>query len=74
MLVSPNLPTNIVGFNGFDSSTILIKRGGIPRFIGDLPESLTQATLVGTMSVGGLGGCLGDGLDYHAPGYNHTTQ
>ena len=52
---TPNLPTNIVGFKGFDSSTILILRGGIPRFIGDFPESLTQAMLVGAMLVGGLG-------------------
>ena len=32
--VKPNLPTNIVGFRGFDSSIILILRGGIPRPIG----------------------------------------
>ena len=31
---TPNLPTSIVGFGGFDSSTILILRGGIPRPIG----------------------------------------
>ena len=31
---TPNLPTNIVHFGGFDSSTILILRGGIPRPIG----------------------------------------
>ena len=29
-----NLPTNIVDFRGFDSSTILISRGGIPRPVG----------------------------------------
>ena len=28
---TPNLPTIIVDFRGFDSSTILISRGGIPR-------------------------------------------
>ena len=38
-----NLPTNIVDFRGFDSSIILIQRGGILRPIGDLPESLSQA-------------------------------
>ena len=27
---TPNLPTNIVGFGGFDSSTILSLRGEIP--------------------------------------------
>ena len=31
---TPNLPTNMVDFTGFDSSTILILRGGIPRRIG----------------------------------------
>ena len=34
-------------FRGFDSSIILILRGGIPRPIGDFPESLSQAMLVG---------------------------
>ena len=52
---TPNLPTNIVDFGGFDSSTILVYRGGIPRPIGDFPESLSQAMFVGTMLVGGLG-------------------
>ena len=47
-------PTNIVDFRGFDSSTILIVRGGILVSIGDFPESLSQAVLVGTMLVGGL--------------------
>ena len=52
---SANLPTNIVGFGGLDSSIILIQRGGILRSIGDFPESLRQAMLVGTMLVGRLG-------------------
>ena len=39
--------TNIVDFRGFDSSIILIPRGGIPRPIADFPESLSQAMLVG---------------------------
>ena len=52
---TPNLPTNIVDFGGFDSSIILILRGGILRPIRDVPESLTQAIIVGMMSVGGLG-------------------
>ena len=51
----PNLPTNIVDFRGFYSSTILNLRGGIPRPIGDFPESLTQAMSVGIMLVGRLG-------------------
>ena len=42
-------------FRGFDSSIILILRGGIPRPIGDFPQSLSQAVLVGEMLVGGLG-------------------
>ena len=47
-----NPPTNIVDFRGFDSSIILILRGGIPRPIGDFPENSSQAMLVGTMLVG----------------------
>ena len=54
-MCSPNLLTNIVGFRGFDSSTILIQRGGILMSIGDFPESLRQAILVGIMLVGRLG-------------------
>ena len=50
-----NLPTDIVRFTGFDSSTILIQRGGILRYIGDFRESLSHAMLVGTMLVGRLG-------------------
>ena len=42
-------------FRGFDSSTVLILRGGIPRPTGNFPESLSQAILVGVMAVGGLG-------------------
>ena len=52
---APNLPTNIVDFRGFDSSTILILRGGIPRPLGNFLESLSQAMLVGIMLVGRLG-------------------
>ena len=51
----PNLPTNIVGFRGFDSSIILFVRGGILMSIGDFPESLSQAMLAGLMLVGRLG-------------------
>ena len=54
-LCTPNLPTNIVHFRGFDPNTILVLRGEIRRPIGDLPESLTQAMLVGIMLVGRLG-------------------
>ena len=46
-MYSPNLPTNIVDFGVFDSSVILIERGGILMSIGDFPENLSQAMLVG---------------------------
>ena len=46
-LSTPNLPTDIVDFRGFDSSIILISRDGILRPMGDFPESLSQAMLVG---------------------------
>ena len=52
---TPNLPTTIVDFRGFDSSIILSLRGEIPRPIGDFPENLSRAMLVGIMFVGGLG-------------------
>ena len=42
-------------FRGFDSSIILNLRGGIPRTIGNFPESLSHAILVGTMLVGRSG-------------------
>ena len=50
-----NLRTNIMDFRGVDSSIILILRGGIPRPIGNFPEHLSQAILVGIMLVGRLG-------------------
>ena len=50
-----SLCTNIMDFGGFDSSVSLILRGGISRPVGDLPESLSQAILVGIMLVGRLG-------------------
>ena len=53
--LTADLPTNIMDFRRFDSSTILSLRGGIPRPIGDLPESLSQAILVGITLVGRLG-------------------
>ena len=52
---TPNLPTNIVDFRGLDLSIILISRGGILMSIGDFPQSLSRAMLVGTMLVGVLG-------------------
>ena len=50
-----NLRTKILDFGGFDSGRILSLRGGIPRPLGSLPESLSQATSVGTILVGRLG-------------------
>ena len=50
-----NLRTKILDFRGFDSSRILIWRGGIVMSIGDFPEGLSQAILVGIMLVGRLG-------------------
>ena len=46
-LYTPNLPTKIVDFRGFDSSIILIYRGGILMSMGDFPDDLSQAMLVG---------------------------
>ena len=48
-------------FRGFDSSIILILRGGIPRPLGTLPESLSQAILVGIILVGRLSAALDGG-------------
>ena len=50
-----NLRTKLLEFRGFDSSIILILRGGIPMPIGNVPESLSQAILVGIILVGRLG-------------------
>ena len=54
---TPNLPTNMVDFGGFHSSIMLCLRGGILMSIGNSPESLSQAMLVGAMFVGRLGVC-----------------
>ena len=44
----------IVDLRGFDSSIIFKLTGGIPRAIGNLPENLSQAMLVGIMLVVGV--------------------
>ena len=54
-LVTSNLRTKIVDFRGFDSNTILIQRGGIPRPMGNFPEGLSQAMLLRIFLVGRLG-------------------
>ena len=53
--IKANIPTSLVDFRGFDSSIILNFRGGIIMSIGNFPESLNQAMLVGIMLVGRLG-------------------
>ena len=45
------IPTNIMDLRVFDSSIILCLRGGIPRPMGNSPESLSQAILVGIIHV-----------------------
>ena len=50
-----NLRTKILDFRGFDSSRILIPRGGILTSIGNFPEILNQAILVGIILAGRLG-------------------
>ena len=54
-----SLRTKILDLRGFDSRGIFILRGGIPRPTGDLPESLGQRILVGTILVERLGICCG---------------
>ena len=54
-LHTANLRTKILDFRGFDSSMILILRGGIHRPIGNSPESLSQAILAGIILLGRLG-------------------
>ena len=46
-VLTDNLRTQIMDFRGFDSSIILILRGGILMSIGNFPESLSQAILAG---------------------------
>ena len=50
-----NVRTKILEFRGFDSSIILILRHGVPRLVRNFPEMLSQAVLVGVISVGRLG-------------------
>ena len=45
-----NLRTKILNFGGFNSSIILISRGGIPMSIGIFPETLSQRILVGIIN------------------------
>ena len=50
-----NLRTRILDFRGFDSSRILILRGGILMPRGHFQYCLSQQTLVGIVVVGRLG-------------------
>ena len=50
----------ILNFGGFDSSRILSVRGGLPRPVGNFPESLSPAILGGIILVGRLG--VGPGI------------
>ena len=50
-----NLRTKILDSRGFDSSRVSILRGGIIMSIGNFPECLSQAILVGIILVGRLG-------------------
>ena len=59
-------------FGGFDSSIILTLRGGIPRPIGDFPESLSQAMLVGcnaSREIGRIASCGAHPLSCAARGF-----
>ena len=58
---TPNLLTSIMDFRGLDSSMILILRPRILMSIGDFPESLSQAILVGIMLVIG---CIRNAYGY----------
>ena len=55
MEYTTNFCTKITDFRGFDSSIVLMLRGGIPRPIGKFPESFSQAILIGVILVGRLG-------------------
>ena len=50
-----NLRTKTMDFRAFDSSIILNLRGGLPRPMGNSPQGLSQAILVGIMLVGRMG-------------------
>ena len=70
----PIVAETILDCRGFDSSIILIIRGGILMSIGNFPEIQSQRILRGTILVGRLGGawktgvrCLPRGL-FHARG------
>ena len=62
--VAADLRTRTLDFRGFDSSIILLLRGGILMSIGNFPDILSQAILgiilvgiLGVFSVGALCAC-----------------
>ena len=67
---TPNLPTNVVGFGGLDSSTVLAMFGGVLLNESKSLEVLTQAILVGTMLVGRL--CCYYIILYYITAYDYT--
>ena len=67
-----NLHTKILDFRGFDSNIILVLRGGILMSIGTIAEVLSQAILVGIISVGRLCVCMQE-LEAPACGRNVET-
>ena len=50
-----NIRTKILDFKGFDSSIVLMSRGGTLMSIGSFLESLSQQILAGIILVGRLG-------------------
>ena len=58
LTITPSPPIKSLAFRRFDSSRLLILRGGNPcplNLIGSLPESLPQGLLIGKLLIGGLG-------------------
>ena len=56
--ITANLRTKILDFRGLDSGRILIFRGGTLMSAGNSPEFVSQATLVGIISLGKIGRAL----------------
>ena len=46
-VLTANLRSRILNVRGFDSSRVLMPRGGIPRSIWDFPEIMIQRILAG---------------------------
>ena len=54
-VATANLRKQILNFRGFDSSRILIVRGGMLMPIGNFPEIMSQGILAGIILAGRLG-------------------